>query len=167
MDAGSHQPAPAWLRHYRRYWRPFLNKHDKARIVAVVAEQKARTTGTIRVHIVAQARTRDMLAFTRAQFEKLGLDKTPARNGVLILISRWDHQFAIWGDEGLHATAGQPLWEHARATLLAHFAVHRHGDGIVACVRAVGDELARHFPKAPADHHAADTITEAPQRGNH
>ena len=39
------------------------------------------------------------------------------------------------------------MWEGARRTLLSHFGDRRYAEGILACVREVGRELARCFPK--------------------
>lgn len=147
MEAGKDNFGSVFARHFKRYWRPFLTRTEKIRIAELCAEQESRTTGEIHVYTVARAGKRDMLQFAQQKFHELGMDKAPARNGVLILISRWDHQFAIWGDEGLHASAGQPLWERAKQTLLACFSAQQYAEGIEACVREVGDELAHHFPK--------------------
>lgn len=148
MGAGKAKHPPAWTRYFRRLWRPFLNKVEKARIVASIAEQEKQTTGEIHVHVVAWAGHEGILALARRKFIELGLQQTEHRNGVLILVSHLDHQFAIWGDEVLHDRAGQLLWEHAREALIAHFAERRYAEGIEACVREIGSELTLYFPKA-------------------
>jgi uncharacterized membrane protein len=92
------------------------------------------------------------------------MQKTAGRNGVLILVSHLDHRFAIWGDEGIHAKAGQPLWEQARKVLLEDFAQRRYAEGIEACVREVGRELASHFPKnepGPGKNQISNEVTES------
>lgn len=162
MEAGRDGRVPAWLRQYHRFWRPLLSRAEKARIVAAIAEEERLTTGEIHVHIAALGGGRDMLAFARRKFLRLGLDRTAQRNAVLILVSHWSHRYAIWGDEGLHAKAGPALWERARETLAAHFAAQRYAEGIEACVRAVGAELARHFPRAQRvdRNQVSDDVTE-------
>ena len=106
-----------------------------------------RTTGEIHVHLVGRAGSGDMLKLAEKLFFDLGLDKTDGRNAVLILISHLDHRFAIWGDKGIHAKAGEKLWAKASEILLEHFRERRYPEGVEACVRAVGAELAVHFPK--------------------
>lgn len=145
MAAGKHPPA--WSRFLRRLWRPFLTAEEKARIARAIAEAESRTTGEIRVHVSGRLRGADPLEAAAAKFAALGLHKTRGRNGVLILISDLDHRFAIWGDAGIHGKAGAPLWEKAKETLRSHFAQRRYAEGIEACVREVGRELALHFPK--------------------
>lgn len=78
---------------------------------------------------------------------KLGLEKTVQRNGVLILISHMEHRLAIFGDAGIHAKAGQIYWDKAAEALLAHFKERRYGEGVEACVRMIGSELAKDFPQ--------------------
>ncbi len=145
--AGESKHPPAWSRFLRRIARPFLNKEEKDRIAAAIADMESRTTGEIHVHVVRRVGRRPPLEIVREKFAALGLEKTDGRNGVLIMVSHLDHKFAIWGDVGIHEKAGQPLWDAAAKTLVKHFTERRYAEGIVACVRAVGEELARHFPK--------------------
>ena len=147
----------------RRIWRPFLSRADKARIVAAIAEQEARTTGEIHVHVLARTGERDILTFAQRKFTELGVDKTAERNGVLILISRWERRYAIWGDEGLHQKVGDVLWARARDVMDSHFAKRQFAEGIEACVREIGAELARHFPrvKGPGSNRVANEVSES------
>ena len=126
--------------------RPFLPRADKGRITAAVAEAERHTSGEIHVHVAAHVGGKDILAAARKRFALLRLHRTRHRNGVLILVAYRDRRFAILGDEGLHAKAGQDLWERGRAVLESAFAAGRYAEGIEACVREVGAELARHFP---------------------
>lgn len=146
MAPGKHPPA--WTRGFRRIFRDFLNEPEKKHIAEVIAEEERKTTGEIHVHLIGKAQRGKILAVAKKVFFELGLEKTDSRNGVLILISHLDHRFAIWGDEGIHSKAGQHLWDRAARTLTDHFAQRRYHEGIQACVREVGRELARHFPKA-------------------
>jgi uncharacterized membrane protein len=126
-------------------FRHFLNDDEKKRVSAAIAELETKTTGEIHVHVAG--RCGDAMQEAKKIFHQLGLHKTDGRNGVLILVSHLDHKFAIWGDEGIHAKSGQHLWDKAAKTLREHFAARRYPEGIEACVREVGAELARHFPK--------------------
>ena len=148
MAAGREGHPPSWSRGLRRFFRPFLSRTDKARILAAIDQQEARTTGRISVHVIARAGRHDILALARHLFVTLGLDRTAGRNGVLILVSHLDHQFAIWGDQGLQARIDDNGWRRAGQVLSAHFAERRYANGIEACVREVGETLAREFPGA-------------------
>lgn len=137
----------AWLRPVQKLFKPLLTKQDKSRIAMVIEEMESQTTGEIRVHLILRAGRQDVLELAKRKFYELGLQKTAGRNGVIILVSNLDQKFAIWGDEGIHVKAGQILWDRAKKALLDHFVEGRYGDGIEACVREVGKELAVYFPK--------------------
>ncbi len=144
MAAGDHPPA--WSRLARRLWRPFLTPEEKQLIASTIAEVERQTTSSIRVRVIGRMGRREPLELARRTFRSLSLHKTEARHGVLILISHLDHRFAIWGDEGIDSQAGQRVWDRAAQTLRAHLSERRYAEGIQACVREVGRELARHFP---------------------
>ena len=146
MASGS-SGQPRWRRMAEWIGRPFLTRQEKARIAAVVAEQERLTTARLHVYVKAHTASTDFLAFARQRFAALGLHRTAEQNDVLILISRLDQRFAIWGGGALHARTGHELWERARDVLAAHLAEDRNAEGIEACVRMVGRELARHFPR--------------------
>lgn len=136
-----------WRRLADAYGRPFLTREEKARIAAVVAEQERRTVARIHVYVKAHTGGADFLAFAQRRFGLLGLHRAGKGGNVMILVSALDRRFAIWGGEELHAKAGQDLWDQARDILAEHLAAGRNREGIEACVRAVGEELARHFPR--------------------
>ncbi|MBI3554550.1 MAG: TPM domain-containing protein [Elusimicrobia bacterium] len=144
-------------------FRHFLTDDERKRIAAEIALLEAKTAGEIHVHVIGRAGKGDALELAKRTFFKLGLEKTDGRNGVLILISHLDHRFAIYGDEGIHARAGQKLWDKAAKTLTEHFAARRYPEGIEACVREVGQELARHFPKTdgPGKNQLSNEVTES------
>ena len=146
MDAGSVRRPSAWTRPLRRLVRPFLTREEQARITAAIAAQEQLTTGAITVHVVARAHG-DAIQRAQHEFARLGLDRTPDRNGVLILVAHLDHQFAIWGDEGIVAVTDATRWDAAMRVLLTRFKLRRYADGIVACVDEVGALLARQFPR--------------------
>jgi uncharacterized membrane protein len=134
------------VRIIRRLWRPFLTAEDKRLVSAAIADAEKATTGEICVHVVSSAGPGELLEQARAVFAKLGLHKTKRRNAVLIFIADLDRKAAIWGDVGIHEKAGQVLWDRAEGEMLSLFKQGKHGEGVAAAVRAVGRQLAVHFP---------------------
>lgn len=135
-----------WTRAFKNLFKRFLTAAEEERIEAAIAEAARGTTAQIRVHIVGKVGEKNILDGAKRVFVQLGLSKASERHGVLILISHVDHRFAIFGDEGIHGKAGQPLWERAAEVLKKDFAEHRYAEGIIVCIREVGVELARCFP---------------------
>ena len=142
VAVGSAHP-PAWSRFLRRMLRPFITPAEMRRIRQAIAEVERHTTATLRVEIVGRAGGRDLFELARVHFKK---HPTPDGHGVLVLVSHLEHRFVIWGEADVHDRAGHPLWQKAARTLEEHFMARQYADGLAACVRELGAELAHHFP---------------------
>jgi uncharacterized membrane protein len=128
----------------------FVEALDDERIVAAIREAEARSRGEIRVH-VAEHEVTDARAEAAVVFVRLGMTKTDERNGVLLFVAPASRAFAVIGDRDIHAHCGEELWAAVAQTVRDEFRADRFTEGIVAGVRAVGDELARHFPRRPGE----------------
>ncbi len=149
MGAGSAHP-PAWSRQVRRFFRPFLSRVEKRRILDVIAEQQRRTTGRIIVEVIARTGRPDILDLAQQRCAALAMADEQNRGAVLVLIAHLDHEFAICGVLSAGDPADDECWQSAVAELLLHFADRRYGDGVVACVREIGRRLAIRFPNRMA-----------------
>lgn len=138
-------------RRVKRLFRPFLTRSERARLTQAIADVERATTGEIHVHVIAHSKGRDMLELAREAFEGLGLYRTRERNGVLVLVSHLDHRWAIRGDEGINAAAGQALWKETGQILEKHFRDNRYAQGLETCVREVGRALAARFPRGKGE----------------
>lgn len=141
----------ALTRPIRRLFRPFLTEGELGAVADAIAAAEKGTTGEIRVHVVGALGGLDPLEAAKRAFASLGMEKTRARNGVIVLVSHLDHRFAIWGDEGIHAKAGQQLWDRAARALESGLRAGRPAGALEACVREVGAALALHFPRGAGD----------------
>ena len=128
----------------------FVEAIDDDRIVAAIREAEARSRGEIRVH-VAGHEVADSRSEAAAVFERLGMVKTDERNGVLIFVAPESRAIAVVGDRDIHARCGEAFWTEVVGAIRAEFQSGRFTEGIVAGVRAAGDELARHFPRRPGE----------------
>ncbi len=123
---------------------------DEARIVAAIAAAEQRTSGEIRVAVSATAAP-EPIAAARRQFERLGMTRTAARNGVLIFVAPVSQTFAVIGDRGVHERCGDAFWSELAAAMSERF---RRGDftgGLVLGIERAGTLLAAHFPRQPDD----------------
>ncbi len=123
---------------------------DHAQIVTAITKAEEDTSAEIRV-FVSQKKTEDALKQAKAEFHRLGMEKTADRNGILLFIAPESQKFALIGDEGIHAKCGQSFWEEVTAAISTDF---RQGDftkGIVTGVQKTGELLRRHFPRKPGD----------------
>lgn len=127
----------------------FILQLDHPVIVAAIVEAEKRSTGQIRV-FVSRRRVQDALAAAARRFAKLGMEKTVARNGILIYFAPRDRKYAVVGDIGIHQRCGgddfwKPLVDEVMAPMLKQ---EKYSEAIVAAVRTVGEQLAAHFPRA-------------------
>lgn len=128
----------------------FLTYDEKDAVENAIAEAEKVTSGEIRV-MISRKITGDALLSAAKLFTKLGMEKTEARNGVLILLAVKSHTFAIYGDEGIHKFIGDEGWAAIRDEMALRFREGDFGGGIVYAVHAVGKTLAEKFPCCEGD----------------
>ena len=143
-----------------RIARRFDKYIDRDKVAAAVAAAERGTTGEIVVAISPWFWGRvDKVA--KKVFERLGVAKTREHNGVLIFVCPRRRRCTVLGDAGIHARAGQPLWDAAVAAI-AEAAPKDLTAGVVRAVELVGAELAVQFP-ATAEAPHANQLIDAPQ----
>jgi uncharacterized membrane protein len=140
-----------------RWVRRFLGEAGLDAVAAAIAAAEAETSAEIRVHLDARCPGEALARATRV-FERLGMHRTAARNGVLIYVSVEDHKLAVLGDRGIHERVGQAYWDGLVEAVLAYCRRQQFRDGLVHAVGEVGAALRRHFPRRP------DDVDELPDR---
>lgn len=123
---------------------------DTDRVEAAIAAAERRCAAEIRV-VVSRSTAADPVAAAEAEFERLGMTATAARNGVLIFLAPRSRTFAIVGDEGVHAHCGAAFWDALAATMEEAFRRDDFTAGIVLGVGRAGELLATCFPRADDD----------------
>lgn len=128
----------------------FLQKLDEARLQQAIAAAEQRTSGEIRV-LVTNCPVEDPVAAARQAFLKNRMDQTRERNAVLVFIAPASRNFAVIGDEGVHARCGQAFWDELRGVISEAFAGDRFTEGLVEVVARTGRLLGEHFPRSGDD----------------
>jgi len=123
----------------------FLSAEGKQKVVNAIKEAERNTSGEIRVHMENHCRE-DVLDHAAYLFDKLEMQKTEARNGVLVYIAVKDHQLAILGDSGINKVVPKGFWDDVRDTMVSHFKEDRYADGLAAGIVKAGEQLSAHFP---------------------
>ena len=100
-------------------------------------------------------------------FFSLKMDKTDERNATLIYVAMKDHQFAIFGDEGIHQKVGTEYWKRLAGELTQSFNRENYAEGISNCVIQIGMALQKYFPynKDTDKNELPDTIVFGRQIG--
>ncbi len=124
----------------------YFSKDEKKAIVEAIREAEKNTSGEIRVYF--EQSTKRMSTMDRAYraFQKLGMQKTEQKNGVLIYIAFGDHECAIIGDRGIHEKVGHHFWEEELEILRSHFRRDEYVAGLQKAIRLAGERLAEYFP---------------------
>jgi uncharacterized membrane protein len=119
-------------------------RHDD--IIEAVRRAETRTSGEIRVFI-SHKNMEDAVGAAQAAFVRMGMAKTPHRNGVLIFVAPKARQFAVIGDEGVHQKCGDVFWQALAAEMSGHFKKSDFTGGILHGILKAGELLAKHFPR--------------------
>ncbi|MBI1194077.1 MAG: TPM domain-containing protein [Bacteroidetes bacterium] len=128
----------------------FFSKADDERIVAAIKASEQKTSGEIRVHLEDRCDGGDPYLRAVALFEKLGMTKTEARNGVLFYLAVKDHKFAVLGDQGIDAAVPDDFWDQIKTRMESDFRQGRFADGLCTAVEEAGRLLRQHFPHSGA-----------------
>jgi uncharacterized membrane protein len=128
----------------------FLSEDDLASIARAVAQAEAGTSAEVRVHLDHACKDEPLRRAIKV-FERLGMHRTAARNGVLIYISVTDHKLAVIGDAGIHERVGAAYWQELADAVRERMRQQRPRDGLVHAIVEVGGALGRHFPRQPDD----------------
>jgi len=139
--------------------RAFLKALDAPAVETAIRRAEAGTTGELRVSIAGYFRGQPRRLAERA-FQRLGINATRHRNGVLIFIAPARRQVVVLGDAGIHGHVGDEFWQQIATDLSAAARSGQVNEGLLRAIARIGDELARHFPagSSPNPNELPDTI---------
>ena len=120
---------------------------ENGKIVTAIQAAEAGTIGQIRVHVSGSFLERDPMRAAWKWFNRLRMQKTAERSGVLIYVNLRKKRFAIIGDTGLHQKVGDEFWSGVASQLGADIKKLGHPEeALVLAVNRVGEVLRKHFP---------------------
>ena len=131
--------------------RPMINAEGQKRVAAAIKDAESKTSGEVRVYMEHKCEGGDPLARAKLVFARLQMEKTEARNAVLIYIASSDKKFALFGDTAIYERAGGPqFWEKAAEQLTGHLRKNEVTEGLCNCIQVLGKALAEQFPADPS-----------------
>jgi uncharacterized membrane protein len=133
----------------------FFTKPQQEEILQAIKNAELNTGGEIRVHIENKC-PGDVLDRAAQVFDKLQMQKTALRNGVLIYLSIENRKFAILGDAGINAVVPENFWDDIKTSMLKHFKERQFIVGLTEAIHQAGDQLKKHFP------YLEDDVNELP-----
>jgi len=124
----------------------FFSDAEKQQIVAAIQAAEKQTSGEIRVYVESRCKYVDPRDRAAEVFAVLKMDKTVARNGVLLYVALKDRQLAVLGDQGIHEKVGNEFWQKEVRQILSDFNKANYAEGIAKVVGDIGEALRTHFP---------------------
>lgn len=118
---------------------------DAARVLAAIKEAERRTSGEIRVS-VAPFFWGPVRRVAERAFDRLKMNRTKDRNGILFFIVPSRRRFVVLGDSGIHARVGQEFWDCVAGLMSGHFRKGEFTEGLVRGIEEAGRQLSAHFP---------------------
>ena len=123
-----------------------FTKEEESRIVQAIRAAERRTSGEIRVFVEDFCMRDHPVERAAEVFHLFGMFNTATRNGVLVYLAEKSHQFAIWGDTGIHERVGFRFWEAEKRLLREHLQRDEAADGVCHVIGQIGERLREHFP---------------------
>lgn len=125
----------------------FFSKEESQAIEEAITEAEKNTSGEIRVHLVRSFKKGEVpLEAGKRIFERLGMTKTEARNGVLFLLELKHQHFVILGDRGINELVEENFWESIKEKVLSQFRKGEFAQGLVKGILHCGEKLKEFFP---------------------
>lgn len=128
----------------------FFTQDQQEDIRQAIMNAELDTSGEIRVHIENTC-TGEVLDRALVVFNKLEMNKTESRNGVLIYLAVKNRKFAIIGDTSIHNVVTESYWDSIRNKMLNHFRENRFSEGLIEAITETGTQLKKHFPYQTTD----------------
>ena len=125
--------------------RQLLKRIDSAKIEEAIRSAERQTSGEICVS-VAPFFWGDVTKAAKKAFNRLGVSRTAAGNGVLFFVVPSRHKFVVLGDTGIHEKVGDIFWKKVVDAVSERFRVGDFTDGLVKGIEQVGEQLSAHFP---------------------
>jgi len=128
----------------------FFTREQQAQILSAIKNAEENTSGEIRIHIETNLNG-DVLDRAAWIFNKIGMNKTEARNGVLLYLAVTNKKFAVIGDQGINRKVNKEFWNEAKEIIQKHFREEKYSDGLAEAILLIGQQLKDHFPRQKDD----------------
>lgn len=126
--------------------KPLFTDEQQLKIVSAIQAAEQSTSGEIRVYVESRCRYVNPLHRAAEIFAGLNMEKTAARNGVLVYVALKDRQLALFGDQGINQKVGSAFWNQQVRNIIGHFNKADYAGGIANVVTEIGAALQTHFP---------------------
>ncbi len=127
-----------------------LSASQEERLIKAIQLAEQQTSGEIRVHFDT-AKVDSAIEKAQTVFSELKMNETQLRNGILFYVNLKQHQFAVWGDEGINKNVPANFWDEIKDTAITNFKNEKIIEGLEKCILLCGDQLKTYFPLEDGD----------------
>lgn len=131
--------------------RTFFSAEEQEQIVEAIRRSEKTTSGEIRIYVESKNPFVDPIDRASEIFFKLKMENTEHRNAVLLYIAMDSRELALFADKGIYETAGAEYWDKAVRYMISQFSKDNISNGIVQCIRQIGETLTEKFPYISAE----------------
>lgn len=128
----------------------FFTQQEQDLLLKAIAQAEMHTSGEIRLHLESFCLGSEVKAAQRV-FNRLKMQQTAERNGVLIYIATMSRKVAIIGDKGIHEKLGEVFWNNEVKNLIQQFKQDKKAEGLADAINNCGLMLGRYFPRKDDD----------------
>lgn len=86
-----------------------------------------------------------------ALFLEHGVGETRDRTGVLVYISKFEHEIVILADKGIHSKVSEGYWKGLCDEFVGQVKTRGEIETLCDLIRKIGGELSKHFPRSAQD----------------
>lgn len=122
-----------------------LTPDQEKQLISAIEAAEKNTSGEIRIHIESKC-SDNAMEKAQKMFNKLGMNKTELKNGILIYLAFESKTFAIIGDRGINEKVAVDFWDLTKDGMLANFKQEKFLEGLIFGVSEVGEKLKEFFP---------------------
>ena len=123
----------------------FFSQAEKDKLKNAIVHAELDTSGEVRIHIDNNCKE-NVLDRASYIFNKIEMNKTNLRNGVLFYLAVKSKKFAIIGDSGINSVVPENFWDSIKEILSSYFSKGEFTEGICEGIAMAGEQLKKYFP---------------------
>lgn len=132
-----------------------FSQEEKDLIVNAIKRAETDSSAEIRVHLDSYCK-KDVLDRASNVFDKLHMQKTQARNGVLIYVAINSKKCAVIGDIAINKVVSSDFWDNCYSIMKESFSREDYSKGIANVIEMCGEVFSHHFK------YTSDDVNELP-----
>lgn len=137
-----------------------LSETERKHLSEQISEIEKQTSGELKISVQRERSEGDaalsLMDLALQHFQRLGMEKTRDKTGVLIFLLLSEHKLQILADAGINEKVQAGTWAEIAQSITAEFKSGKYFDGLTGGLSQAGKLLQTHFP---AKHDDTDELS--------